>query len=221
MLAVSLVIQSYMEMTEMPLDQWAKEAEQKAWEEAEQKKEEEEKAQRVEEAKQRVEEAKKAAEVQRKTVERQCKPSMVIPAGGSTCSWLKAAGGMTCKQRRTQTKEDDEEEDEDDDEDDSERDFMVPLALMQEHRDMLGTLMMTLGALLKEIRGYHCEQWDLHACQVKGLKALQREMRKANALKAKELKATTKGKEKAAEVLEESSESSEEEEEIEDSHEGG
>ncbi|KAG6327507.1 hypothetical protein ID866_11582 [Astraeus odoratus] len=46
-------------------------------------------------------------------------------------------------------------------------------------------------------------------------------MKKANALKAKELEATTKGKEKAAEVLEELLESGDEEEEIEDGHKGG
>ncbi|KAG6326070.1 hypothetical protein ID866_13019 [Astraeus odoratus] len=85
---------------------------------------------------------------------------------------------------------------------------------MQEHRDTLGALM-TLSALLKEFKGYCCEQWDLHACQVKGLKALQREMRKANALKVKELEVTTKGKEKVTEVTEESLESGNEEEQAE------
>ncbi|KAG6327962.1 hypothetical protein ID866_11128 [Astraeus odoratus] len=33
-------------------------------------------------------------------------------------------------------------------------DFMVPPALVQKHRDMLGTLIMTLSALLKEFKGY-------------------------------------------------------------------
>ncbi|KAG6326555.1 hypothetical protein ID866_12534 [Astraeus odoratus] len=102
--------------------------------------------------------------------------------------------------------------DEGDDEDDGEGDFVVPPALMQEHRDALGALTMTLSTLLKEFKGYRREQWDLHTRQVKGLKALQREMRKANALKAKELKVTTKGKEKVTEVMEESSESGDEEE---------
>ncbi|KAG6330008.1 hypothetical protein ID866_9081 [Astraeus odoratus] len=86
---------------------------------------------------------------------------------------------------------------------------------------MLGTLMVTLSMLLKELKGYHHEQWDLHAHQVKRLKALQREMRKANALKAKELVATTKGKEKAVEVLEESLESGNKEEEEEVKGRGG
>ncbi|KAG6326357.1 hypothetical protein ID866_12732 [Astraeus odoratus] len=227
--------------------------------EAEWKKEEE--AQRAKEAKQRAEEAVRAAEAQRRTVEGQCKPSMVIPAGGSmhrsvsglssgtqapcdrcmswrpplrcipgmakgkltaceschkakaSCSWSKAAGGVACKWRRTQTKEDNE--------DDSEGDFMVPPALAQEHRDALSTLMMTLSTLLKEFRGYHCDQWDLQACQVRGLKALQKEVKKANALKAKELKISSKGKEKAVELLEELSESGEEEEEVEDGNKGG
>ncbi|KAG6326402.1 hypothetical protein ID866_12687, partial [Astraeus odoratus] len=105
----------------------------------------------------------------------------------ASCSWSKAAGGVTWKQRRTEAKEDDGEDDKGDDEDDGEGDFTVLPALAQEHRDMLGALTTTLSALLKEFKGYHCEQWDLHARQVKGLKALQREMRKANALKAKEL----------------------------------
>ncbi|KAG6327855.1 hypothetical protein ID866_11234 [Astraeus odoratus] len=130
----------------------------------------------------------------------------------ASCSWLKAAGGVTQKRRRTEAKEDDREDDEGDNEDDGKGDFMVPLALVQEHRDVLSALTMTLSALLKEFKGYHCEQWDLHTRQVKGLKALQREMRKANALKAKELKVTTKGKEKVTEVMEELSESGNEEE---------
>ncbi|KAG6326038.1 hypothetical protein ID866_13051, partial [Astraeus odoratus] len=203
---------------------WA-EAEQKVQEEAEQlarqeakwKKEEEEKAQRAEEAKQRAGEAEKVAEVQRRTAERQHKLSMVIPAGGQctgtakgklttcepchkvkvSCSWSKAAGGATWKQRRMEAKEDNREDNEEDDEDNGKEDFMVPPALAQEHRDTLGTLTMTLSVLLKEFKGYHCKQWDLQAHQVRGLKALQKEMKKANALKAKELEATTKGKEKA------------------------
>ncbi|KAG6326652.1 hypothetical protein ID866_12437, partial [Astraeus odoratus] len=52
-------------------------------------------------------------------------------------------------------------------------------------------------ALLKEFKRYCCKQWDLQAYQ------------------AKELEATTKGKEKAAEVSEESLESSDEQEQIE------
>ncbi|KAG6327647.1 hypothetical protein ID866_11442 [Astraeus odoratus] len=131
----------------------------------------------------------------------------------ASCSWSKAARRVACKWRRTQTKEDDE--------DDGEGDFAVPPALAQEHRDMLGALMTTLSALLKEFRGYHHNQWDLQAHQVRGLKALQKEMKKANALKAKELEISTKGKEKAAELSEELLESSEEEEEVEDSNKGG
>ncbi|KAG6328708.1 hypothetical protein ID866_10381 [Astraeus odoratus] len=196
----------------------------------EQKKEEEE-AQRAEEAKKEAEEAERAAEAWRRAVDRQYKPSMVIPAGGSMCrstsgpfsgtrapydSWSKTAGGATQKQRRMEAKEDDREDNEEDDEDDSKGDFAVLLALAQEHRDALGTLMMALSMLLKEFKGYHHDQWDLQACQVRGLKALQKEMKKA-----KELKATTKGKEKAAEVSEESLESGDEEEEIEDGHKGG
>ncbi|KAG6326933.1 hypothetical protein ID866_12156, partial [Astraeus odoratus] len=130
----------------------------------------------------------------------------------ASCSWSKAAGGVTRKRRRTEAKEDDGEDDEGDNEDDSEGDFAVPPALAQEHRDTLGALTTTLSVLLKEFKGYCREQWDLHARQVKGLKALQREMRKANALKVKELKVTTKGKEKAMEVMEESSESGNKEE---------
>ncbi|KAG6327577.1 hypothetical protein ID866_11512, partial [Astraeus odoratus] len=213
------------------------EAEQKAWEEAEwlarQEAEwkKEEKAQRAEEAKQRAEEAKRAAKVQRRNAEGQCIPGTA--KGKSTtckpchkvkasCSWSKAAGGATQKWRRMQSKEDNgDDEDNEDDEAEGEGDFMVLPALMQEHRDMLGTLMMTLSALLKEFKGYHCDQWDLQACQVRGLKALQKEMKMANALKAKELKATTKGKEKAAEVSEESSESGDEEEEVKDGCKGG
>ncbi|KAG6327890.1 hypothetical protein ID866_11199 [Astraeus odoratus] len=191
------------------------EAEQKVQEEAEWKKEEEEKAQRAEEAKQRAEEAEKAAELQRRTAERQHKPSVVIPVGGSLCSWLKAAGGVTQKWRRTEVKEDNREDDKEDDEDNSEGDFAVPLALAQEHRDVLSALMTTLSTLLMEFKGYCHDQWDLQACQVRGLKALQKEMKKANALKAKELKATTKGKEKAVEVSEELSESGNEEEQME------
>ncbi|KAG6329825.1 hypothetical protein ID866_9264 [Astraeus odoratus] len=129
-----------------------------------------------------------------------------------SCSWSKAAGGMMHKQRRMQTKEDNKEDDKND-EDDGEGDSVVLPALAQEHRDALGTLTTTLSMLLKEFRGYHCKQWDLHACQLKGLKALQREMRKVNTLKAKELEATSKGKEKAAEVMEELLESGEEVEE--------
>ncbi|KAG6327086.1 hypothetical protein ID866_12003, partial [Astraeus odoratus] len=199
--------------------------------EEEEQREEEEKAWRAEEAKWRAEEVTRAAEVQRRTVEGQRKPSVVIPMGGvlvvrlrgpglhvtgvrigdphsgakASCSWLKAAGGVTQKRRRTEAKEDDGEDDEGDNEDDSEGDFTVPPALVQEHRDVLGALTMTLSTLLKEFKGYRHEQWDLHTRQVKGLKALQREMRKANALKAKELEVTTKGKEKATEVMEESS----------------
>ncbi|KAG6325979.1 hypothetical protein ID866_13110 [Astraeus odoratus] len=180
-----------------------------------------------EEAKRRAEEAARAAEVQRRTAEGQHKPSIVIPVGGSLCrstSGLSSGVRAPCDRgewRPRRMKEDDGEDDKEDDEDNGERDFMVLLALMQEHRDTLGALMMTLSTLLKEFRGYRHKQWDLHTCQVKGLKALQREMRKANTLKVKELEATTKGKEKAAEVPEELSESSKEEEETEDSHEGG
>ncbi|KAG6328281.1 hypothetical protein ID866_10808 [Astraeus odoratus] len=198
---------------------WA-EAEQKAWEEAEWlvrqeaewKREEEEKAWRAEEAKWRAEEAKKVAEVQRRAVERQCKPSVVIPVGGSSCSWLKAAREVTWKWRRMQTKE--EDGDDGDNEVEGEGDFAVPPALAQEHRDTLSILMMTFSALLKEFKGYCCEQWDLQVHQVRGLKALQKEMWKANTFKVKELKATTKGKEKAAEVLEELLESGNEEEQV-------
>ncbi|KAG6327997.1 hypothetical protein ID866_11092 [Astraeus odoratus] len=126
-----------------------------------------------------------------------------------------------CKQRRMQIQGDDGEGDNDEsDEMEGDRDFTVLPALTQEHQDALSALTMTLSALLKEFKGYHCEQWDLQACQVRGLKALQKEMKKANTLKAKELKATTKGKEKAAEVSKELSESGNEEE-IEDSHKGG
>ncbi|KAG6328382.1 hypothetical protein ID866_10707 [Astraeus odoratus] len=124
-----------------------------------------------------------------------CKPCHKVKV---SCSWLKAARGVTQKWRRMQSKEDNgDNEDDEDNEAEGEGDFMVPLALTQEHRDMLSTLMMTLSALLKEFKG------------------------KANTLKVKELKATTKGKEKVAEVLEESLESSNEEEEIEDGNEGG
>ncbi|KAG6328164.1 hypothetical protein ID866_10925 [Astraeus odoratus] len=195
------------------------EAEQREGEVAEQKRKEEEEAWRAEEAKKEAEEAEKAAEAQRRAADRQCKPSMVIPAGGSTLVhlwgpgllvtgvWSKAAGGAMQKQRRMEAKEDDEDNDD-------EGDFTVLLALTQEHRDALGALTTTLSALLKEFKGYHHKQWDLQAHQVKGLKALQREMKKANALKVRELKATTKVKEKAAEVPEESSESGDEEEQI-------
>ncbi|KAG6328685.1 hypothetical protein ID866_10405 [Astraeus odoratus] len=181
--------------------------------EAEQKKKEEEKAWRAEEAKWRVEEAEKAAELQR-TVERQHKPSVVIPvehqwsifrgqgslqqmheSEAPTQVWSKAAGGPTCKQRRTQTQGDDGEDDDNEgDEMEGDGDFVCPA---------------------ERIQGL------LQAHQVRGLKALQKEMKKANALKTKELKATTKGKEKTAEVSEESSESGDEEEEIEDGCKGG
>ncbi|KAG6327327.1 hypothetical protein ID866_11762 [Astraeus odoratus] len=214
------------------------EAEQREREVAEQKRKEEEEAWRAEEAEKEAEEA---AEAWRRAADRQCKPSVVIPAGGSMhrgisgpslgtqapcdrctsrrppLSWSKAAGGVAHKQRRTQTKEDDEE----DDEDDGKGDFAVLPALAQEHRDVLSALTMTLSVLLKEFRGYHHDQWDLQAHQVRGLKALQKEMRKANALKVKELEVSTKGKEKAAELSEELSESGEEEEEVEDGNEGG
>ncbi|KAG6326981.1 hypothetical protein ID866_12108 [Astraeus odoratus] len=140
-----------------------------------------------------------------------CKPCCKAKA---SCSWMKAAGGAAWKQRRMEAKEDDEEDNEEDNEDNGKGDFTVPPALVQEHRDMLGTLTTTLSVLLKEFKGYHHKQWDLQAHQVRGLKALQREMKKANALKAKELKVTTKGKEKAVEVPEELSESSNEEEQI-------
>ncbi|KAG6328094.1 hypothetical protein ID866_10995 [Astraeus odoratus] len=104
----------------------------------------------------------------------------------------------------TEAKEDDREDNYNEgNETEGEGDFAVPPALTQEHRDMLSTLMMTLSTLLKEFKGYCPEQWDLQACQVK------------------ELEATTKGKEKAAEVLEELSESGEEEEDVKDGNEGG
>ncbi|KAG6325892.1 hypothetical protein ID866_13197 [Astraeus odoratus] len=141
-----------------------------------------------------------------------CEPCYKAKA---SCSWTKAAGGVAWKQRRMEAKEHDKEDDKEDDEDDGEGDFVIPPALMQEHRYALGALTTTLSTLLKEFKGYNCEQWDLQACQVRGLKALQREMKKANALKVKELKVTTKGKEKAAEVPEELSESGDEEEQIE------
>ncbi|KAG6326999.1 hypothetical protein ID866_12090, partial [Astraeus odoratus] len=222
-----------------------KEEEQRVWAEAEwlarqeaKWKKEEEKARRPEEAKRRAEEAVRAAEVQRRTAEGQHKPSMVIPAGGSmhrsmheleTPAQVHSRNGqrkvnhlgVVCKWRRTQTKEDDREDNEEDNEDDSKGDFTVLPALAQEHRDMLSALMMTLSTLLKEFKGYCCDQWDLQAHQVRGLKALQKEMKKANTLKAKELKISTKGKEKAAELSEELLESSEEEEEVKDGHEGG
>ncbi|KAG6332168.1 hypothetical protein ID866_6920 [Astraeus odoratus] len=204
--------------------------------EAEQKKEEE--AQRAEEVKWRAKEAMRAAEVQRRTMEGQCKPSVVIPAGGSMHRSMREPEtpaqvhsrngqrkvnrlGVAHKWRRTQTKEDDGEDNKEDNEDDGEGDFAVLPALAQEHRDMLSTLTMTLSVLLKEFRGYCHDQWDLQARQVRGLKALQKEMKKANALKAKELEISTKGKEKAVELSEELSESSEEEEEVEDGNEGG
>ncbi|KAG6331938.1 hypothetical protein ID866_7152 [Astraeus odoratus] len=102
---------------------------------------------------------------------------------------MEAAGGGPWKWRRTQAKEGNREDNVNDNEgmegDDS---FVVLAAFAEVHWDALG---------------------------VRGLKALQKEMRKANALKAKELKALTKGKEKAAELLEESSESSDKEEEVE------
>ncbi|KAG6328765.1 hypothetical protein ID866_10324 [Astraeus odoratus] len=140
----------------------------------------------------------------------------------ASCSWSKAARGAIQKWRRMQSKEDDrDDEDDEDNEVEGEGNFVVLQALVQEHRDMLGALMMTLSTLLKEFKGYHHEQWDLQAHQVRGLKALQKEMKKANALKAKELEATTKGKEKAVEVSEESSESGEEEEEVKDGNKGG
>ncbi|KAG6327360.1 hypothetical protein ID866_11729 [Astraeus odoratus] len=253
-----------------------KEEEQRVWAEAEwlarqeaKWKKEEEKAWRAEEAKWRAEEAMRAAEAQRRAVEGQHKPSMVIPAGGSTrrsisgpssgtqapcdrcmsqrpllrcipemakgklttcescckakvsCSWSKAAGGVACKQRRTWTKEDNGEDNEEDNKDNGKGDFAVLPALAQEHRDMLSALTTTLSMLLKEFKGYRHDQWDLQACQVRGLKALQKEMKKANTLKVKELEISTKGKEKAAELLEELLESSKEEEEVEDSNEGG
>ncbi|KAG6326801.1 hypothetical protein ID866_12288 [Astraeus odoratus] len=205
---------------------------------------------RAEEAKKEAEEAEKAAEAWRRAADRQRKLSMVIPAGGSmhrsrpplrcipgmakgkstacescrkvkaSCSWSKAARGVMRKWRRMQTKEDDREDNEEDNKDDGKGDFAVLPALAQEHRDALGALMTTLSALLKEFKGYCHDQWDLQACQVRGLKALQKEMKKANTLKAKELKISTKGKEKAAELLEESSESSKEEE-AKDGNEGG
>ncbi|KAG6329934.1 hypothetical protein ID866_9155 [Astraeus odoratus] len=206
--------------------------------EAKWKKEEEEKVWRAEEAKKQAEEAERAAEVWRRAVDRQCKPSVVIPAGGSMCrsasgpslgtrapcdSWSKTAGGAIWKWRRMEAKENNREDDDYDEgnEMEGEGDFVVLLALAQEHRDTLGTLMTTLSMLLKKFKGYCCEQWDLQAHQVRGLKALQKEMKKANALKARELKATTKGKEKAVEVLEESSESGEEDKEVKDGNEGG
>ncbi|KAG6327628.1 hypothetical protein ID866_11460 [Astraeus odoratus] len=37
------------------------------------------------------------------------------------------------------------------------------MALVEEHRDAFGALMMTLGMLLKEFKGYHCKQWYLQA----------------------------------------------------------
>ncbi|KAG6328535.1 hypothetical protein ID866_10554 [Astraeus odoratus] len=140
----------------------------------------------------------------------------------ASCSWSKAAGGAMQKRRRMEAKENNDEDDEEDDEDDGKEDFVVLPALTQEHRDALSALMTTLSALLKEFKGYCHEQWDLQARQVRGLKALQREMKKANTLKAKELEATTKGKEKAVEVLEESLESGNEGEQIEgEGSEGG
>ncbi|KAG6331079.1 hypothetical protein ID866_8009, partial [Astraeus odoratus] len=93
-------------------------------------------------------------------------------------------------------------------------DFTVLAALTEEHRDELGTLMTTVSALLKEFKGYCYKQWDLQAHQVRGLKALQKEMKKVNALKVKELEVITKGKEKAVEPSEELLESGDEEEEV-------
>ncbi|KAG6327924.1 hypothetical protein ID866_11165 [Astraeus odoratus] len=152
--------------------------------EAEWKKEEEEKAQRSEEAKKRAEEAEQVAEMQRRTAERQCKLSMVIPTGGSS---HRSAS-------ETPTQEDDKEDNEEDDETEGEGNFVVPLALAQEHRDALGALTTTLSMLLKEFKGFCHEQWDLQAHQVKGLKALQKEMKTANALKAKSLRPPPKAR---------------------------
>ncbi|KAG6330024.1 hypothetical protein ID866_9065 [Astraeus odoratus] len=110
---------------------------------------------------------------------------------------------------------DDMHQAQDDDEDmEVDNSFAVLAALMEEHRDALGALIIILSALLKEFKGYHYEQWDLQAHQVKGLKALQREVRKVNALKVKELEATTKGKERVVEPLEELEESSNKEDNI-------
>ncbi|KAG6327807.1 hypothetical protein ID866_11282 [Astraeus odoratus] len=207
-------------------------AERREQEVAEQKRKEEEEAWRAEEAEKEAKEAEKAAEAWRRAVDRQHKPSMIIPAGGSThrstsgpssgtrapcdrcscrkakasCSWSKAARGVAHKWRRTQTKEDDREDDEEDDEDNGEGDFVVLPALV---------------ALLKEFKGSCHDQWDLQAHQVRGLKALQKEMKKANALKVKELGISTKGKERAVELSEELSESGKEEEEVKDGNKGG
>ncbi|KAG6330087.1 hypothetical protein ID866_9002 [Astraeus odoratus] len=151
-----------------------------------------------------------------------CKPCHKAKA---SCTWTKTARGGPCKQRRTQVKEGNRNNNDDNDNVEGlgevEDDFTVLAHLTEEYGDMLGTLMTTLSALLKEFKGYHCKQWDLQACQVRGLKALQMEMRKANTLKANELGVISKGKEKAAELESSSSESSNKEEDIEDKDSNG
>ncbi|KAG6328484.1 hypothetical protein ID866_10605 [Astraeus odoratus] len=135
--------------------------------------------------KHKEEEQRVQAEAEQKA-QKEAEGQMEEGGGGEGWSWSKAAGGVTWKWRRTEAKEDNGEDDEEDDEDDGKGDFAVLLALVQEHRDVLSTLMMTLSMLLKEFKGYHHDY-----------------------------EATTKGKEKAAEVLEELSESSDKEEQIE------
>ncbi|KAG6326646.1 hypothetical protein ID866_12443 [Astraeus odoratus] len=124
-----------------------------------------------------------------------------------SCSWTKKMAGETHKWKWVWHSEEvevkeviDVDADEDEDEDEEWSHFAVPTHLMEEHRDALGALTMTLDMLSTEFYKFWRDYWGFSTEVLKVMDTIMQELKRANDLKEEEMgKAKGKGKEKAQE----------------------
>ncbi|KAG6326909.1 hypothetical protein ID866_12180 [Astraeus odoratus] len=122
-----------------------------------------------------------------------------------SCSWMRKTASEMHKQKRVQHSEETEVKevinvDADKDEDEEQLHFVVPTHLMEEHRDTLGALTMTLDTLSTEFYEFWRDYWGFSMEVLKVMDTIAQELKRANGLKEEEMgKAKGKGKEKAQE----------------------
>ncbi|KAG6326416.1 hypothetical protein ID866_12673 [Astraeus odoratus] len=118
-----------------------------------------------------------------------------------SCSWSKRTVGESRKWKRVQRSEEvDEIEaiDVGEDEDEEQPHFAVPQHLVEEHRDALGALTMTLDTLSMDFLAFWQDSWNLGMSILRAMEAIADELQRSNDLK-EEAMGKGKGKERAKE----------------------
>ncbi|KAG6326618.1 hypothetical protein ID866_12471 [Astraeus odoratus] len=118
-----------------------------------------------------------------------------------SCSWSKKMVGEPRKQKRvwrSEEAEDTEAVDVGEDEDKERPHFVVLQHLVEEHRDALGALMMTLDTLSTDFLAFWRDSWNLGMSILRAMEAIADELQWSNDLK-EEAMGKGKGKERAKE----------------------